>query len=121
MGSNFGDLDNDGYLDFYLGTGTPDYHDLMPNLMYRSLEGKRFSDVSIAGGFAHLQKGHGVVFADFDHDGDQDIFEQMGGSYAGDKYADALYENPGIRQPLDRRPARGYSLQPVRHRRPHSS
>ncbi len=96
MGSNFGDLDNDGYLDFYLGTGTPDYHDLMPNLMYRSLEGKRFADVSIAGGFAHLQKGHGVVFADFDHDGDQDIFEQMGGSYAGDKYADALYENPGF-------------------------
>ncbi len=96
MGSNFGDLDNDGYLDFYLGTGTPDYHDLMPNLMYRSLEGKRFADVSIAGGFAHLQKGHAVVFADFDHDGDQDIFEQMGGSYAGDKYADALYENPGF-------------------------
>ena len=96
MGSNFGDLDNDGFLDFYLGTGTPDYHDLMPNLMYRNLEGKRFADVSIAGGFAHLQKGHGVVFADFDHDGDQDIFEQMGGSYAGDKYADALYENPGF-------------------------
>ena len=96
MGSNFGDLDNDGYLDFYLGTGTPDYHDLMPNLMYRSLEGRRFADVSISGGFAHLQKGHGVVFADFDHDGDQDIFEQMGGSYAGDKYADALYENPGF-------------------------
>ena len=23
MGSNFGDLDNDGYLDFYLGTGDP--------------------------------------------------------------------------------------------------
>ena len=96
MGSNFGDLDNDGYLDFYLGTGTPDYHDLMPNLMYRNQRGKRFADVSIAGGFAHLQKGHGVVFADFDHDGDQDIFEQMGGSYAGDKYADALYENPGF-------------------------
>ena len=96
MGSNFGDLDNDGYLDFYLGTGTPDYHDLMPNLMYRNQRGKRFADISIAGGFAHLQKGHGVVFADFDHDGDQDIFEQMGGSYAGDKYADALYENPGF-------------------------
>ena len=96
MGSNFGDLDNDGYLDFYLGTGTPDYHDLMPNLMYRNQRGKRFADISIDGGFAHLQKGHGVVFADFDHDGDQDIFEQMGGSYAGDKYADALYENPGF-------------------------
>ena len=96
MGSNFGDLDNDGFLDFYLGTGTPDYHDLMPNLMYHNQRGKRFADVSIAGGFAHLQKGHGIIFADFDHDGDQDIFEQMGGAYAGDKYGDALYENPGF-------------------------
>ena len=25
MGANFGDLDNDGYLDFYLGTGSPSF------------------------------------------------------------------------------------------------
>ena len=30
------------------------------------------------GGFGHLQKGHGVIFADFDNDGDTDVFEQMG-------------------------------------------
>ena len=36
MGSNFGDLDNDGFLDFYLGTGYPDYESLMPNVMYLS-------------------------------------------------------------------------------------
>ena len=36
MGSNFGDLDNDGFLDFYLGTGYPDYEALMPNVMYRN-------------------------------------------------------------------------------------
>src|SRR5678815_220462 len=29
MGSNYGDLDNDGYLDFYLGTGYPYYEGLM--------------------------------------------------------------------------------------------
>ena len=34
MGSNFDDLDNDGFLDFYLGTGYPDYESLMPNVMY---------------------------------------------------------------------------------------
>ena len=79
MGSNFGDLDNDGYLDFYLGTGYPDYENIMPNVMYRNQRGLRFADVSVAGGFSHLQKGHGVAFADLDNDGDQDIFEQMGG------------------------------------------
>ena len=40
MGANFGDLDNDGYLDFYLGTGYPPYFALMPNLMYRNRSGE---------------------------------------------------------------------------------
>lgn len=96
MGCNFGDLDNDGYLDFYLGTGYPDFEALMPNVMYRNVDGKRFADVTINGGFGHLQKGHGVAFADFDQDGDQDIFEQMGGSFPGDKFSDSFYENPGF-------------------------
>ena len=40
MGSNFGDLDNDGYPDFYLGTGYPPYHSVMPNVMYRNRDGR---------------------------------------------------------------------------------
>ena len=96
MGSNFGDIDNDGYLDFYLGTGYPSYSSLMPNVMYRNQEGKGFADVTSAGGFGHLQKGHAVVFADFDHDGDQDVFEEMGGAFQGDKFKDSFYENPGF-------------------------
>jgi hypothetical protein len=96
MGSNFGDLDNDGYLDFYVGTGWPNYETLMPNLLYRNLRGERFADVTMSSGLGHLQKGHSVAFADLDNDGDQDIFEQMGGAYPGDKYFDVLYENPGF-------------------------
>ena len=96
MGSNFGDLDNDGFLDFYLGTGYPDYESLMPNVMYRNQQGQAFADVTTAGGFGHLQKGHAIAFADLDNDGDQDIYEQMGGALLGDKYYDALYENPGF-------------------------
>jgi hypothetical protein len=96
MGSNFGDLDNDGYLDFYLGTGYPRIQNVMPNVMYRNQRGRRFADVSTSGGFAHLQKGHGVVFADFDHDGDQDVFEEMGGAFPGDKAHNVFYENPGF-------------------------
>ena len=96
MGSNFGDLDNDGYLDFYLGTGYPDYQDVMPNVMFRNRSGESFADVTTAGGFAHLQKGHAIAFADLDHDGDQDVFEQMGGALPGDGFHDVLYENPGF-------------------------
>ena len=64
--------------------------------MSRNQGGKRFADVSVAGGFSHLQKGHGAVFADIDNDGDQDVFEQMGGALPGDAYNNVLYENPGF-------------------------
>ena len=96
MGSNFGDLDGDGFLDFYLGTGYPDYEAVMPNVLYRSVAGERFVDVSLAAGFGHLQKGHAVAFADIDGDGDLDVFEQMGGAFPGDGFGDALFENPGF-------------------------
>ena len=96
MGANFGDLDNDGFLDFYLGTGEASFEGLMPNKMYRNRGGTGFSDVTTAGGFGHLQKGHSIAFADLDNDGDQDVFEQMGGAFPGDAYGDVLYENPGF-------------------------
>ncbi len=96
MGSNYGDLNGDGFLDFYLGTGEPKFMNLMPNVMFLNHGGERFSNVTRSGGFGHLQKGHAVVFADLDNDGDQDVFEQMGGAYPGDKFYDALYENPGM-------------------------
>lgn len=98
MGSNLGDLNNDGYLDFYLGTGEPDISVIVPNLMFLNQAGNRFVDVTMAGGFGHLQKGHAVVFADFDEDGDQDVFEQMGGAKPVDAYRDALFANPGFGQ-----------------------
>ena len=95
LSGNFGDLDNDGYLDFYVGRGYPGYEALIPNLMYRNRREKGFADVTTAGGFGHLQKGHGIAFADVDSDGDQDVFLQVGGIFPGDAFGDALFENPG--------------------------
>jgi hypothetical protein len=96
MGSNFGDLDNDGFLDFYIGTGSPEYSTLVPNRMFRNVGGKKFEEVTSAGGFGHIQKGHGVSFSDMDQDGDQDVYAVMGGAYEGDDFTNVLFENPGF-------------------------
>src|SRR5207248_513649 len=78
MGASFGDLDNDGWLDFYLGTGDSLYTSLLPNRMFRNDSGRGFQDVTTAGGFGHLQKGHSLAFGDFDNDGEEVVFEEMG-------------------------------------------
>ena len=95
MGCNFGDFDNDGYLDFYLGTGAPSYGALVPNLLFRNDDGRSFVDVTYSAGVGHLQKGHGIAFADLDNDGDQDIFLHSGGAVPGDAYPNSLFANPG--------------------------
>jgi len=95
MGANFGDLDNDGWLDIYLGTGETSYKALLPNRMFRNQDGKRFLDVTTSGGFGHLQKGHAIAFGDLENTGNEDVFEEMGGAYPGDSYQSLLYHNPG--------------------------
>lgn len=95
MGANFGDIDNDGFLDIYLGTGNPSYASLLPNVMLHNKEGKFFADVTAATGTGELHKGHGVAFADIDNDGDEDLLEETGGAVLGDSHGFRLFENPG--------------------------
>jgi tetratricopeptide (TPR) repeat protein len=95
MGANFGDLDNDGFLDIYLGTGNPSYASLLPNVLLRNREGKSFVDVTASSGTGELHKGHGVAFVDLDHDGDQEIVAEIGGATPGDSHPLRLFENPG--------------------------
>jgi hypothetical protein len=95
MGHNYGDLDNDGWLDFYCATGDPDFRMLIPNRMFRNADGRFFQDVTTATGTGHIQKGHGVSFADLNDDGCQDIYVSMGGAFSGDLARNALFLNPG--------------------------
>ncbi len=95
MGSNFGDIDNDGWLDMYLGTGNPDFESLVPNKLFKNIGGKKFEDITTRARVGNLQKGHAVAFADVDNDGDQDIFTETGGAYQGDAYYNSFYVNPG--------------------------
>lgn len=95
MGANFGDLDNDGWLDFHCGTGDPSLNTLVPSRTFRNAGGRMFQDVSAATRTGHLQKGHGVSFADLNDDGAPELFLMLGGAFVGDPAKDALYLNPG--------------------------
>ncbi len=95
MGSNYGDFDNDGFLDMYLGTGEPSFASLIPNRMFKNVDGRRFAEITATSGTGHLQKGHGVACGDWDRDGDVDVFIQTGGAVNGDKYHNILFQNPG--------------------------
>jgi hypothetical protein len=95
MGSNFGDFDNDGYLDMYLATGDPNLSTLVPNRMFKNVGGKRFAEVTASSGTGHLQKGHGVACGDLFRDGNVDLFVEMGGAVNGDRFHNVLFQNPG--------------------------
>ena len=94
MGAGVADLDNDGYLDVYIGTGDPQISRLEPNRLFRNNGDGTFADLTNFVGFARPgNKGHGVAFVDIDNDGALDIFAQLGGHYPGDHAYNAFYHN----------------------------
>lgn len=95
MGANFGDIDNDGFLDMYFGTGNPSYQSIIPNRLFKNIDGKNFVEVTNSAKVGHLQKGHGVSLGDLNNDGWQDISIKMGGAFDGDGYESSIFLNPG--------------------------
>ena len=94
MGLNVEDLDGDGWVDLYAGTGAPSFGALVPNRLLLGGPDGRFTDVTYASGTGHLQKGHAVSFGDVDGDLDPDLYVVTGGSYSADTSPNLLFENP---------------------------
>jgi hypothetical protein len=91
-----GDMDNDGWTDLYLGNGGPTMGRREPDTLYRNRGDGTFADVTESAGLGHLGKSHGVTFADFDRDGDLDLYVPVGGAQPGDQWENALYRNEGF-------------------------
>jgi enediyne biosynthesis protein E4 len=79
-GAVFLDYDNDTWLDLAVANG---YIQLLPSLqnatqdpnrLYRNLGNGSFADVSLAAGFADTNAARGMAAADYDQDGDLDLF-----------------------------------------------
>jgi tetratricopeptide (TPR) repeat protein len=95
MGSNFGDVHNDGFLDIYLGMGNPSYTALLPHTLLLNKEGKSFVDITASSGTGELHKGHGIAFADLDRSGNEAIVAETGGAVPGDAHTLRVFQNPG--------------------------
>ena len=95
MGANFGDVDDDGYLDIYMGSGSPSYTALLPHVLLRNQAGRTFVDITQSSGTGELHKGHGIAFADLSRHGHEDIVAETGGAVPGDEHAMRVFENPG--------------------------
>ncbi|MBM3791487.1 MAG: VCBS repeat-containing protein, partial [Acidobacteria bacterium] len=93
MGTGVADLDNDGFLDIYFGTGDPKLERLEPDRFFRNNGDGTFTDLTFATGLGNVGKGHGVTFVDLDGDGDLEIYAQEGGFVHGDVWPNALYLN----------------------------
>ena len=97
MSGNFGDINNDGYIDLLLGNGSPRMERLEPFILLENDRGK-FRNTTFSAGLPFFGKSHGTNCADLFGDGRMSIIIAGGGGYPGDLLTTAVHcpkELPG--------------------------
>lgn len=92
-GVGLADFDGDGWCDIFLTRGGTGF-----DRLYRNNQNGTFTDVAAAAGLASAHAGNGVACADFDRDGDIDIYVTSygtGSNNTGQVGRHRLYRNSG--------------------------
>ena len=95
MGGNIGDLDNDGLIDMYVSSIYSPGIGWTGNKLYLNQGVFPFDEVAAEAGVDDGGYGWGVICADFDNDGLQDILETNGGNGAFEDEQCYLFMNQG--------------------------
>ena len=90
MSGSFGDVNNDGRLDFILGNGSPRMDRSEPLVLLES-DGKKYHNVSFTAGLPYSGKSHGTNCADLFGDGRLSILVAAGGAYPGELLTSSVF------------------------------
>jgi tetratricopeptide (TPR) repeat protein len=90
MSGNFGDVNNDGYIDLLLGNGSPRMERLEPFILLENDHGV-FHNTTFSAGLPFSGKSHGTNCADLFGDGRMSIIIAAGGGYPGDLLMAAVH------------------------------
>ena len=95
MASAVGDVDDDGFPDILLGTGSPQLDWAEPKPLYHNDGKGHFVDIGLSAGILDFGMLHGTVFSDYDDSGRLSFYEARGGFYLASRLHSRLYRNLG--------------------------